>query len=82
MANCRKRQIKRAYMSMCLCRLRRSVRWHRQWKMFNKLNKYPVFPLKAGRMKGRTDLDGYRFTFAMIDEVHSYAYGRGDDNGC
>lgn len=79
MANVRKRQVIRAYKLMWQSQWRRFFRWHRHWKTFLRLNRYPISPLKAGRMNGRTDLDGYRITFAMIDEVHSY--GRGDNNG-
>ena len=62
----RKRQMKRAYKLMWQARLRRL---NRHWKMFMRLNKYPISPLKMGRMNGRCF--GYNVQFSMIDEIDS-----------
>ena len=49
--------------------------------MFVRLNGYPGNLLKLGRMNGRTDLVGYRFTFASIDEIDSSGRdGNGQEN--
>lgn len=63
----RKRQMVRAYT---LLMRRRLSRYNIQWKTFRRLNKYPVSPLKMGRMNGRCW--GYKVQFAAIDEIDSY----------
>ena len=61
----------RAYKLMWRYRLHRFGRWSHHWKMFKRMNKYPINPLKMGRMRGRTDM-GLYLAFVGIDEAHEH----------